>query len=234
LSVIPRIYSCMGVALGVTEQSLHNQLKGFYAGEGDRVEAAVDGYIVDVVKGDVLVEVQTGNFGSIRQKLIDLLGSHRVRLVYPVPQNKWIIRVDAHGGQVSRRRSPKRGRVEEVFYELVYTPELVTFEGFELEVVMVDAEELWVDDGRGSWRRHRWSIADRRLLAVRERRLFGDPRDYMGLLPASLRGGFTARELAGESKLSSGLAQKMVYSLRKMGLLEPAGRRGRSNLYRVT
>jgi hypothetical protein len=224
----------MGVALGVTEQSLHNQLKDLYAGEGDMVEAAVDGYIVDVVKGDVLVEVQTGNFGSIRQKLIDLLGSHRVRLVYPVPQNKWIIRLDAHGGQVSRRRSPKRGRVEEVFYELVYTPELATLEGFELEVVMVDAEELWVDDGRGSWRRRRWSIADRRLLAVRERRLFRDPRDYLGLLPASLRGGFTARELAGESKLSSGLAQKMVYSLRKMGLLEPAGRRGRSNLYRVT
>jgi len=224
----------MGVALGVTEQSLHNQLKDLYAGEGDVVEAAVDGYIVDVVKGDVLVEVQTGNFGSIRQKLIDLLRSYRVRLVYPVPQNKWIVRLDANGGLASRRRSPKRGRVEEVFYELVYTPELATLEGFELEVVMVDAEELWVDDGRGSWRRRKWSIADRRLLAVNERRLFRDPWDYLELLPASLLGGFTARELAGESKLSSGLAQKMVYSLRKMGLLEPAGRRGRSNLYRVT
>ena len=224
----------MGVALGVTEQSLHNQLKDLYAGEGDVVEAAVDGYIVDVVKGDVLVEVQTGNFGSIRQKLIDLLRSYRVRLVYPVPQNKWIVRLDANGGLASRRRSPKRGRVEEVFYELVYTPELATLEGFELEVVMVDAEELWVDDGRGSWRRRKWSIADRRLLAVNERRLFRDPWDYLELLPASLLGGFTARELAGESKLSSGLAQKMVYSLRKMGLLEQAGRRGRSKLYRVT
>ena len=234
MSVAPRIYSCMGVALGVTEQSLHNQLKDLYAGEDDRVEAAVDGYIVDVVKGDALVEVQTGNFGSIRQKLIDLLGGHRVRLVYPVLQNKWIVRLDVQGGQVSRRRSPKRGRVEEVFYELVYTPELATLEGFALAVVMVEAEELWVDDGRGSWRRRRWSIADRRLLAVHERRLFRDPRDYLGLLPASLLSGFTARELAGESKLSSGLAQKMVYSLRKMGLLEPAGRRGRSNLYRVT
>jgi hypothetical protein len=234
LSVAPRIYSCMGVALCVTEQSLHNQLKDLYAGEGDRVEAAVDGYIVDVVKGDLLIEVQTGNFGSIRQKLIDLLGNHRVRLVYPVPLNKWIIRLNAHGGQVSRRRSPKRGRVEEVFYELVYTPELAKFEGFELEVVMVDAEELWVDDGRGSWRRRRWSIADRRLLAVHEQHLFRDARDYLGLLPASLRSGFTAKELAAESKMSSGLAQKMVYSLRKMGLLEPAGRRGRSNLYRVT
>ena len=117
--------------MGVTEQSLHNQLKDYYAGEVDQVEATVEGYIVDVVKDGVLVEVQTGNFGSIRQKLLDLLRSHRVRLVHPVPLNKWIIRVGPGGGQVSRRRSPKRGRVEEVFDEMVYTPELARVPGFE-------------------------------------------------------------------------------------------------------
>ncbi|OGD55580.1 hypothetical protein A3K81_05120 [Candidatus Bathyarchaeota archaeon RBG_13_60_20] len=219
--------------MGVPEQSLHNQLKDLYAGEGDGVEATVNGYIVDVVRGDVLVEVQTGNFGAIRQKLHDLLRSHRVLLVHPVPLNKWIVRVDHQGRQVSRRRSPKRGRLEEVFYELVHTPELIVCPGLELEVVMVDAEELWADDGRGSWRRRRWSIADRRLLSVVESRVFTDPRDYLGLVPEALRPGFTAGDLARESKLSSGLAQKMVYSLRKAGLLEPAGRRGRSNLYRA-
>jgi len=224
----------MGVAMGVTEQSLHNQLKDHYAEEGDRVEATVDGYIVDVVKDDVLVEVQTGNFGSIRQKLLDLLRSHRVRLVHPVPLNKWIIRVGPGGEQLSRRRSPKRGRVEEVFYEMVYTPELANVHGFELEVALVDAEELWTDDGRGSWRRRRWSISDRRLLSVKERHLFTCPGDYLRLLPEQLHGDFTARDLAREAKLSNSLAQKMVYTMRKMGLLEAAGKRGRSNLYRVT
>lgn len=220
--------------MGVTEQSLHNQLKDLYADEGDQVEATVEGYIVDVVKDGILIEVQTGSFGSIRQKLLDLLRNHRVRLVHPVPLNKWIIRVNSNGEQVSRRRSPKRGRVEEVFYEMVYTPELAGVPGFELEVAMVDAEELWADDGRGSWRRRRWSIADRRLLSVQERHLFTYPADYLRLLPEQLQDGFTARELAQESKLSSGLSQKMVYTLRKMGLLEAAGKRGRSNLYRVT
>jgi len=219
--------------MGVTEQSLHNQLKDHYAGEGDSVEAMVDGYIVDVVKEGLLIEVQTGNFGSIRRKLQDLLGSHSVLLVHPVPLNKWIIRVNADGKEVSRRRSPKRGRVEEVFYEMVYTPELASFPGFELEVAMVDAEELWVDDGRGSWRRRRWSIADRRLLSVQEQHRFTRPSDYLRLLPEQIRCGFTAQELTREARLSSGLAQKMVYTLRKMGLLEAAGKRGRSNVYRV-
>jgi hypothetical protein len=223
----------MGVAMGVTEQSLHNQLKDRYAGMGGTVEAAVDGYVVDVVVGGTLLEIQTGNFGAIRQKIHDLLGGHRVRLVHPVPLNKWIVRLDTRGGQTSRRRSPKKGRVEEVFYELVHTPELIGHPGLELEVVMVDAEELWADDGRGSWRRRRWSIADRRLLSVVESRVFTDPGDYLGLVPEALRPGFTAADLARESVLRSGLAQKMVYSLRKAGLLEPAGRRGRSNLYRA-
>jgi hypothetical protein len=218
----------------VTEQSLHNQLKDLYAYEGGQMEVTVQGYVVDVVSKGVLIEVQTGNFGSIRQKLLDLLGSNRVRLVHPVPMNKWIIRVNLNGDQVSRRRSPKRGCVEEVFYEMVYTPELAIVPGFELEVVMVDMEELWVDDGKGSWRRRRWSIADRRLLSVLERHLFTCKADYIRLLPDQLHTGFTANELAEESHLSRALAQKMVYTLRKMGLLKPVGRRHRSTLYRVT
>jgi hypothetical protein len=218
----------------VTEQSLHNQLKEWYTGEGAAVEATVDGYVVDVVKDGLLIEVQTGNFSAIRDKLRALLGSHRVRLVHPVPRVKWIIRLDGEGAQVSRRRSPKRGRVEEVFYELVYIPDICETPGFELEVVMVDAEEYLIDDGMGSWRRRRWSIHDRKLIEVHESRLFREPRDYVSLLPESLPVEFTARQLAEASGLRIRLAQKMVYALRRMGVLVVDGKDGRSNLYSVT
>ena len=218
----------------MTEQSLHNQLKEWYTGEGAEVEATVDGYVVDVVRDGLLIEVQTGNFSAIKDKLRDLLGSHRVRLVHPVPRIKWIIRLDGDGAPVSRRRSPKRGRVEEVFCELVYIPEICETPGFELEVVLVDAEEYLIDDGRGSWRRRRWSIHDRKLVDVVERRIFRCPKDYLDLLPEGLPQEFTARQLAKASRLRIRLAQKMVYCLRRMNVLEVSGREGRSNLYRVT
>ncbi|HUV54163.1 MAG TPA: hypothetical protein VMW03_03050, partial [Candidatus Krumholzibacteriaceae bacterium] len=83
----------------MTEQSLHNQLKERYTGEDAVVEATVDGYVVDVVRDGLLIEVQTGNFSAIKDKLRDLLGNHRVRLVHPVPRIKWIIRLDGHGDQ---------------------------------------------------------------------------------------------------------------------------------------
>ncbi len=205
----------------MTEQSLHNQLKARYTVEGAAVEATVDGYVVDVVRDGLLIEVQTGNFSAIKDKLGALLGSHRVRLVHPVPRIKWIIRLDRDGAQVSRRRSPKRGRIEEVFYELVYIPEICETPGFELEVVMVDAEEYLIDDGKGSWRRRRWSIHDRKLVDVVERHVFRCPNDYLDLLPEGLPQEFTARQLAKASRLRIRLAQKMVYCLRRMKVLRP-------------
>jgi hypothetical protein len=217
----------------VTEQSLHNQLKEWYTGEDAEAEATVDGYVVDVVRDGLLIEVQTGNFSSIKGKLRDLLRGHRVRLVHPVPRVKHIVRLDEDGAEVSRRRSPKRGRYEDVFYELVYIPEMCGLDGFELEVVLVDAEEYLIDDGRGSWRRRGWSVHDRRLVEVVERRVFTSPRDFIDLLPEGLPPEFTARQLAKAAGLRIRLAQKMVYCLRRMNAVEVCGRRGRANLYRV-
>ena len=111
--------------MAVTEQSLHNQLKEWYAAPGDQVEAVIGDYIIDVVKDGLLVEIQTRNFSAIKRKLHVLVGDHRVRLVYPVAYRKHIIRHDRTGREVSRRRSPKRGRVEELFYELYAPPKLL-------------------------------------------------------------------------------------------------------------
>ena len=41
------------------ERPLHASLKRWYAEPGDRAEVAVDGYVIDLVRGDLLIEVQT-------------------------------------------------------------------------------------------------------------------------------------------------------------------------------
>ncbi len=46
------------------EKSLHAALKVWYAGEEGRTEVPVDGYIVDVVLGEQLIEIQTASFAS--------------------------------------------------------------------------------------------------------------------------------------------------------------------------
>jgi hypothetical protein len=214
------------------ESSLHSQVKEWYARAGDRFEVEVDGFIVDIVRGDLLIEVQTGNFSSIREKLRSLVMNHRVRLVYPVAERKWIARVERLGGSVvSRRRSPKVGRVVDVFDELVNVPRLGGDGNFELEVLSVEEEEVRCDDGRGSWRRRGVSIKDHKLLNVIGSVQFSQKQDYLRFLPSGLAEPFTSRQLSEASGLPLRLARRMSYVLRRMGALRVVGKEGQAWRY---
>lgn len=216
------------------ERSLHAATKRWYTRPGDQMEVRVDKYVVDIVRGDLLIEIQTRNFSALRAKLRRLIKDNEVRLVHPIPQRKWIVRVDAGGETVlSRRRSPKRGRVEDVFSELVYIPRLLKDPNFSLEVLLVHSEDVWIDDGMGSWRRRHWSIHDRRLMDVVERVLFETPEDFIGLLPSTLPEEFITKDLSEALELRPNVAQRMAYCLRHMGSIEVVGKRGRALLYRI-
>lgn len=215
----------------LNEKPLHASLKGWCAQPGDRFEVPVDGYLIDIVRNDLLLEIQTGSVASIKSKLAHLLRSHQIRLVYPIAKEKWIVRLAKNGGRaVARRRSPKKGRVEDLFREMVSIPRLLSNRNLSLEVLLIREEEARRYDGRRSWRRKGWSIEERRLLEVVERRLFDEPADWLALLPEKLAR-FTARDLAQATGIRLELAQKMAYCLRGAGVVELIGRRGRANLY---
>jgi hypothetical protein len=214
------------------ETSLHVALKNWYTQEGDSQEVAVEGFFVDVVSGEQLIEIQTRNFTAIRPKLATLLEGHRIRLVHPIAREKWIVRLPAQGEHpLDRRKSPKRGRPEDLFFELVRIPHLVAHPNFTIEILLITEEELRRNDGRGSWRRRGWSIADRRLISVIERVVLENPADFLAFLPMTLPGIFTSRDLANEVRISIALAKKILYCLRIMGVIEATGKKGNSILY---
>ena len=216
------------------ENSLHASLKSWYAQPGDQQEIKVDGYVIDLVRGDLLVEIQTANFSAIKRKLGKLLDNHLVRLVYPIAVEKWILRVSGDGiTPLGRRKSPKRGQVIDLFQELVRIPKLVQHPNFALEVILIREEVVWREDGRGSWRRKGRSIADRRLIEVISRTAFTTPDDLRVLIPGGLPPIFTVRDLAKASAQPRYKAGKMAYCLREMGIFEPVGKRGRALAYRV-
>lgn len=214
------------------ETTLHQQLKAIYAAQGGQTEARLNGYLIDVQTADLLIEIQTRNFGALRPKLEALLPDYKIRLVFAIPQEKWLIKIDAAGELLERRRSPRRGRIEHLFQQLVYLPGYLQHPHFSLEVLLTQEEELRRDDGRGSWRRGGWSIADRRILSIVERRLFEHPADFLALLPDALPEIFTTRELANAARIPPRLAYQMVYTLRQLGLIEQTGQHGRTRLFR--
>lgn len=214
------------------EKSLHAALKQWYAGPDDRLEVRVDGYIIDLVQGDLLVEIQTGSFSPLKRKLARLAESHPVRLVFPIAQEKWIVKLPlAEGQEPERRKSPRRGRVEHVFAQLVYIPVLLENDNFSLEVLLIREEEVRRYESKKAWRRKGWVTHERRLLEVVDRRVFQTPHDLACFLPESLPSPFTVREAAKAAGQPPWLAQKMIYCLRAMGIVAAEGKRGRAILY---
>lgn len=213
------------------ERSLHAELKAWFAQPGDALEQQVAGYQIDIVRKDLLIEIQMGNFSAIKSKLANLLEEHHVLLVHPIAVHKWILRQNKHGRRVARRKSPRRGRLEHLFEELVRLPELAAHPNLSLDLPLIHMEEIWRDDGKGSWRRGRWSIYDRRLLEVVSIRRLANRHDYLALLPESLPAPFTNPQLAQALGISKHLAGKMTYSLRKMGCLDVVGKQGRAFLF---
>src|SRR5882724_10438139 len=218
-----------GIGL-LNEKPLHAALKLWYARAGDRFEVPVDGFVIDIVREDLLIEIQTRNFASINSKLIKLTRSHQVRLIYPIVQEKWIVRsVSANSGSVVRRKSPKRGRLEDLFWELVSIPQLLSNPNFSLEVLMIREEEVRRYDRR---RRKGWVLEGRRLLEVLDQHLFTKSEDWLAFIPTGLSS-FTTSDLATGMDTKKELAQKLAYCLRHGRMIELIGMRGRANLYRV-
>lgn len=216
----------------LNEGPLHAALKAWYAQPGDRTEVPVDGYVIDLVRGDLLIEIQTAGFAAIKAKLTTLAANYRLRLVYPIAREKWIVKLaDDLETQTSRRKSPKRGALVEVFSELVSFPHLLARPGFSLEVLHIQEEEVRRHEPGRAWRRRGWVTHERRLLAVVGRHHFESPTDVSELLPPGLPQPFTTADLAQGLGKGRWLAQKMAYCLREMGTIEPAGKRGRAVLY---
>jgi len=214
---------------------LHRALIAWYAQPGDLFEVPVDDYIIDIVRGDLLIEIQTKNFNALKLKLNNLTKKHHVRLVYPIPFEKQIIRLAEDGiTQLSHRKSPKNGTFEQVFDELVSFPRLILKSGFSIELLLVREEEFRHYEGKRGWRRNGWVIDRRRLVQVVDQRLLETPDDLKALIPDTLKDPFTTLELAGAIKQSRRLAQRMVYCLRLMGCVKMVGKRGNAILYSNT
>lgn len=221
-----------GIGL-LNEKPLHASLKQWYARPGDRFEVPFDGFVIDIVRDDLLIEIQTRNFASIKSKLTNLARCHRVRLVYPIVQEKWIVRAATSNGKGTiRRKSPKKGRMEDLFWELVSIPQLLLNPNFSLEVLMIRGEEVRRYDEAKRRVRRGWIIEGRRLLDVLDQRSFGQSADWLRFLPDGLDS-FTTSDLASQMNTGRELAQKMAYCLREAKMIELIGKRGRANLYRV-
>lgn len=218
----------------LNERSLHADIKRWCAKPGDQFEIKVDNYVVDIVRENLLIEIQTRNFGAIRQKLLKLVESHKIRLVYPIAVLKWVVRMTSDGSEeIGRRKSPRKGKLIDLFDEMLRMPFMFNSDNFELEVLMTEEEEIRHMDGLGSWRKKGASVVDRKLVNVRETFLFENKDDFLRFIPDGIQSPFTNKSLAQALGVPSRTAQKVTYTLKHMGVIKEIGKEGSSLRFEV-
>ncbi|OHB72865.1 MAG: hypothetical protein A2V70_04445 [Planctomycetes bacterium RBG_13_63_9] len=216
------------------ETTLHRELKVLYAGGAARSEVPVGRYRVDVIVGDRLVEIQHGPLAAIREKVGQLLRTHRVLVVKPIVVRKLLVRRSAKGAEVTARRmSPKRGRLLDLFDELVHFTGVFPHPRLTLEVPMIDIEQ-WRYPGHGRrrrWRKGDYEVEDQRLVEIRDTHRFRKACDLLELIPGRLPRPFDTIDLAECLGVDRRFAQRIAYCLRKTGAVREVGKRGNARLY---
>lgn len=218
------------------ETSLHRDLKRLYAGDDARLEVRVGSFRIDAVCGKRLVEIQHGSLAAIRDKVRRLLEDHRVTVVKPIVVRKLIVKRDSkEGAVVSRRLSPKRGCLLDVFHELVHFTRAFPHRRLTLEVPLIEIEE-WRYPGHGRrrrWRRGDCVVEDQRLVAVQETHRLATAGDLVRLVACPLPPEFHTGHLAEGLGVHRWVAQRIAYCLRQMGASMEVGKAGNARLYQL-
>lgn len=215
------------------ESSLHQQLKQHYAGDG-ATEVTLGDYRIDAIRDDELIEVQCASLSAIRKKCGKLLKQHRLRVVKPVVIRTRIVKCKRVGGPVtSRRLSPKRGSVLDLFEEMIYFNGIFPHPNLVLEIPLLHVEQLRVPRKKKSrWWHKDYRVADVSLESIEGSVELREARDLLQLLelPHQLQQ-FDTAAIANAIDRPRWFAQQAAYVLRNTGAIEQIERKRNGIIY---
>ncbi len=190
-----------------------------YAEPGDAFEVPLGGFVIDILRPGLLVEVQSSSFSALANKLDVLLDGHRMLLVHPIEVETYLVRPGR-----KPRRSPNRGSVFDLFHELVSLPTLLDHPNLTLDVVLVSVNKVQHADRRARRGRGGFRTIDRELRQVLEVRRFRGTDDLVELLPSDLPPEFTTADLATRARVPRAVAQRMAFCFRALEVFTELGR----------
>lgn len=217
----------------LSEKTVHGVLKNYYEPDGDYQEVALNGYVADIFRNGKVIEIQTGNFNKMRDKLSVFLNLYEVKIVYPIPHIKYLNMLDTATGEITcRRKSPKCGSPYEVFKELYRIKNFLKHPNLSLDIVMLDIEEYRTEAVNRRTRKptERFDRIPKNIDSIVS---IENIEDYLALVPVELADEFTAKDYKTAARVSSGMAGMAVNILNYLGTIENIGKRGRAYLYHV-
>ncbi|MBN2581312.1 MAG: hypothetical protein JXB10_20190, partial [Pirellulales bacterium] len=117
------------------ETTLHQDLKRLYGGRDVRYEVTLGNHRIDVVSSGRLIEIQLASLAAVRDKVRTLVRDYRVVVVKPIVVQKTLVKRKSRQGSIgSRRLSPRRGIILDIFKELIHFTRVFPHRRLTLEV----------------------------------------------------------------------------------------------------
>lgn len=229
--VLDREKSLSGIGT-LGEKTVHSTLKQYLSGDIRNQEIKIGSFFADVCVDGHIFEIQTRQFGKLRDKLAHFLPEHKVTVVYPVTYINYLRWIDPVSGEISApKKSTHRGNPLQVFDELYRIRPFLTHPNFSLKIVLLETEEYRMLDGYGKHKKAKATKCDKLPLSLIAEYDIEVPFDYMMLLPSDLPDSFTAKEFASHAKIPVSLAQTALLLLSELGLAKRIGKEGNAYLY---
>lgn len=218
----------------LSEKTVHAILKNYYSTDPDTHEIPIENYVADIYTGKEIIEVQTGNFNKLRGKLQAFLPLYPVTIVYPIPNQKWLIWIDEESGELTnKRKSPVTGNIYSAFVEMYKIKMFLKDPNLSFRLVLLDMEEYRILNGWSQDKKKGSSRYDRLPKELVEELIVERVEDYIQFLPYDLPGEFTSKEFAKHVKIRINLAQTVLQILFHVGAVRRIGKKGNSFVYEV-
>ncbi len=218
----------------LSEKTLHAILKNFYEPDEDKQEIPIDRYVADIYTGQEIIEIQTGQFNRMRDKLNCFLKEFPVTIVYPIARERWLHWIDEETGEITKgRKSPKKGNEYCVFVELYRIKTFLKDPHLKLKLVLLDMDEYKILNGWGKQKKNNASKYDRIPNRFVEEISIERKEDYLQFIPYDLAEPFTVKEYAKAVKCTQSQAGVALNLLNYLDIVKRVGKKGNAFLYEV-
>lgn len=214
------------------EKTVHAVVKNYIEPNPSNQEIKIKNFYIDIVNDKGLIEIQTGSFNRLKNKLDTLLDLTPITIVYPICHIKMIYWIDDKTGEVTNpRKSTKTGNPYCIFRELYKIKDYLYHPNLKFQIILMDMNEYRLLDGWSKDKKSGATKCDRIPTKLVNELEINSLKDYDLFLPENLPSYFTVKDYKAASNIKQNDAQAAIHILNHLGRIKKIGNKGKSYLY---
>lgn len=213
------------------EKTMHAALKNYYEIDINKQEIKIDKFYADILNEYGVIEIQTRNFNTMREKLSCFLALYDVTIVYPMINNKYINWVNSENEKDYMRKSPRHDTLFSAMRELYKIKQFLNNDRLHFVFEFCDCVELKNLDGWNETKKKGSTSLNKVPLKIDHEIIIESKEDFLKYIK-KLNGEFTIKEFSKINKCKERDSQLALNIFKYLELVELVRKDGRKNIYK--